>query len=114
MQDYLKNYLVKSYLLLNTNAQVHFAPNEEPLDETAKSKTRLMIENETNSLTLRRNFAFMHIYVLSIYWRNNNKKQLPDNMNYFMEFEYGLIGKAFDLINRIGQDFTIRNKQKDP
>ena len=31
MLDYLKNYLVKSYLLLNTNAQVQFAPNEEPL-----------------------------------------------------------------------------------
>jgi hypothetical protein len=95
MLDYLKNYLVKSYLLLNTNAQV-------------------MIEYETSTLTLRRNFAFMHMYVLALFWRNSNRKVLPPNMNYFMEFEYGLIGKAFNLINQIGQDFTIRNKQKDP
>jgi hypothetical protein len=114
MLDYLNNYLVKSYLLLNTNAPVQFAPNEEPLDKHDKSVTRLNVEKETGVLTLRRNFAFLHIYVLALYWRNRGKNVLPENLNYFMEFEYGLIGQALDLISKIGQDFTIKNKQKDP
>ena len=32
MLDYLKTYLVKSYLILNTNAKVKFAPNEDAMD----------------------------------------------------------------------------------
>jgi hypothetical protein len=45
MNDYLKNYLVKSYLLLNTNAQVQFAPNEDALEaEDEKSEQQLMVE----------------------------------------------------------------------
>ena len=43
MVDYLRNYLVKSYLLLNTNAAVTFAPNEEELG-VPKNNNRLMVE----------------------------------------------------------------------
>lgn len=84
MLDYLKSYLVKSYLLLNTNAQVQFAPNEEPLGEEEKSNTKLIVERETNILTVRRNFAFLHIYVLALYWRNKDRKVLPQNLNCYM------------------------------
>lgn len=43
--EYVKTYLVKSYLLLNTNAQVSFAPNEEVLEaEDEKSDKQLMVE----------------------------------------------------------------------
>ena len=45
MLEYNKTYLVKSYLLLNTNAQVNFAPNEDVLeDEAEKSEKQLMVE----------------------------------------------------------------------
>jgi hypothetical protein len=49
-------------------------------------------------LTFRRNYAFLHIYVLALYWRNRDRKALPPNLNYYMEFEFGLIGRAFYLI----------------
>ena len=84
--NYLNTYLVKSYLLLNINDKVQFTPNVEPLDEHKKSANLLKIEKETGMLTLRRNFAFLHLYVLALYWRNQGKKLLPEQMNYFMEF----------------------------
>lgn len=45
MLDYLKTYLVKSYLLLNTNAPVSFAATttEEPLDSREKSNNRIIV-----------------------------------------------------------------------
>ena len=54
------------------------------------------------------------MYVLALFWRNRERGVLPKSLNYYMEFEYGLIGQAFELINRIGQDFANKNKQGDP
>jgi hypothetical protein len=31
LMEYLKNFLVKSYLIIDTNNEVNFAPNEQPL-----------------------------------------------------------------------------------
>jgi len=73
-----------------------------------------MVEKETSNITFRRNYAFLHIYVLALYWRNKDKKVLPPNLNYYMEFEYGLIGRAFNLISQLGQDFNLNNQQGSP
>lgn len=110
--NYLKNYLVKSYLLLNTNAEVQFAPSEEPMEAKEKSKDRLLAEKEVAQLTLRRNFAFLHLYVLALYLRNS--AMMPNTFNYYMEFEFGLIGKAFELISQIAKDLHNKNKLAEP
>jgi len=44
MLEYLKTYLVKSYLILNTNANVQFASSEHAMDtEDEKSDKHKMI-----------------------------------------------------------------------
>lgn len=45
MTRYLKDYLVKSYLLLDMEAEVTFAPDDEPLTaETVKAAGEVEIE----------------------------------------------------------------------
>lgn len=59
-------------------------------------------------MTRRRNFAFLHMYVLALY--EKNKTIIPKDVNQYMELEYGLINRAYDLIHKIGQDFEVNNK----
>lgn len=54
------------------------------------------------------------MYVLALYWKNRDNKTLPPNLNYYMEFEYGLIGRAWHLIEQIGQDFKNNSKKGSP
>jgi hypothetical protein len=43
------------------------------MDSREKSTARLMLEGEVGQLTLRRNFAFLHMYVLALYFQNRDK-----------------------------------------
>lgn len=67
------------------------------------------MEKETNYLTRRRNFAFLHMYVLALYQKNRAIIPKDAKVNQFMELEYGLIKKAYDLIMTIGEDFNLNN-----
>lgn len=44
LHEYLKNFLVKSYLIIDTNNEVQFAPTEMPLEAPEKSKDQLQVE----------------------------------------------------------------------
>jgi hypothetical protein len=54
------------------------------MEAKEKSKDRLLAEKEVAHLTLRRNFAFLHLYVLALYLRNST--MMPNTFNYYMEF----------------------------
>lgn len=41
--EYLKNFLVKSYLIIDTNNEVNFAPSEQPLETPEKSQDQLQV-----------------------------------------------------------------------
>ena len=49
------------------------------------------------------------MYVLALY--HKNKAMIPKEVkvNQYMELEYGLIKKAYDLIMTIGEDFNLNN-----
>ena len=83
-------------------------------EDDEKMDKQKVVEKETSELTYRRNYAFLHLYVLALYWKNRDGKTLPANLNYYMEFEYGLIGRALNLITQIGQDFKNNSKQGSP
>lgn len=93
-------------------AEVNFAPNEKPLGMTDKSKDELETEGEVHQLTHRRNVAFLHLYVLAMY--NKNLLLVPKEVNTFMEFEYGLIRRTYDIIKKVCEDFEINNQQGKP
>lgn len=42
--NYLKNFLVKSYLIIDANSEVSFAPNDQPLEDPTKSEDQLIVE----------------------------------------------------------------------
>jgi hypothetical protein len=59
-----------------------------------------VIKKEIDCIINTRNYGFLHIYVLEFYWRHKDKNVLPPNLNYYMEFEYGLIGQALSIISK--------------
>lgn len=54
----------------------------------------------------------MHLYILALYYRNANL--MPKEVNVYMELEYALILRAYDLVHKIGADFEVNNKVGSP
>ena len=61
---------MKSYLIIDANSEVSFAPNDQPLEDPTKSEDQLIVEEETAILATRRNYAFLHLYVLVLFERH--------------------------------------------
>jgi len=59
---------------------VQFAPTEEP-ESSEKSQAKIALDKEVARFTMRRNFAFLHMYLLALYLQN--RQMMPKEFNFY-------------------------------
>jgi hypothetical protein len=106
--DYMQTHMVKAYLRLNMS-DVAFKDSLEPGEEKLKE----IVEKISQEITHKRNIAFLYLYVLALFYKNKNEQLFDEEVNKYMEFEYGLVLKAYNLIYATGNEyFSDKNKEQ--
>ena len=72
--------MVKTYLRLNMS-DVSFKESLEP----GEDKLKLIVEKISQEITHKRNIAFLYLYVLALFYKNNNENLFDEGVNKYME-----------------------------